>query len=694
MCYNIYCMSTNYEKLTGVAVPLGALYTKENQIIGEFADLIPFAEFCKKVSIKLIQLLPVNDSGTQSSPYSALSAYALHPIYIRLKDIEEFDEIYKTDEKFKKEYDLFLKDNKYANRYDYDSILNSKINFLQKIFEQTEIYKNGKANKALEKFIKDNPWVKTYSVYKRLKWNYMQASWKTWLESERYITSEKITELWNQKAFKKEHLFYVWCQFIADTQFKNAVKVVSSLGILLKGDIPILMNEDSCDAWSLPQFFNQTLRAGSPADGENPTGQNWGFPTYNWKNLKEDNYSWWVNRLKNAEQYYDAYRLDHILGFFRIWAIPDVDSNALTGHTEPYSPIKIEELYNLGFDNDRIRWLSEPHIPTGQIQNITNDYDSACKLLEQICTRIGNEELWLFNKKINGSQKIWDFKFTKFSNKEVLNKVKEKLVEYWSNRSLIKIANNKYLPMWTYGQSTSWGSLNENERSGLSNLIQKNSEKNIKLWQKNAEQILKNLTESVKMIPCGEDLGVGIPCVPSVMKKHNILGLRVVRWCRYWDKENQPYVDFDDYEPLSVVTTSVHDSSTIREWYEKEYQPLIKINELENKKVESAKIKKEEDDDEVDIFSLSKEKEAFSPEIVYKIMKSCSKSASIWYIPPIQDFLYLNKKYWLENCQDERINIPGTVTKFNWTYRMPVSIETLSEDEATIEKIREICNRE
>lgn len=670
-------MSTKIQKLTGVAVPLGALYTNDNQTIGEFADLVPLAEFCKKSGLKLIQLLPVNDSGTQSSPYSALSAFALHPIYIRLKDIEEFSILYNENSKFKQEYDLFIEKHKYTLRYDYDSILNGKIALLQDLFEESQTYKSGKADKKLEDFIKKNPWVKSYAVYKRLKWNYMQASWKSWLENERNITLEKIEDLWKQKAFKKEHLFHVWCQYIAAQQFKNAVEKVWKMGLLIKGDIPILMNEDSCDAWSLPQIFNQELRAGSPADGENPLGQNWGFPTYNWKKLKEDNYSWWIKRLQNAEQYYNAYRLDHILGFFRIWSIPFLDSNALTGHTEPYAAIKKEELYNLDFDNDRIKWLSLPHIPTLQIESITKDYALACNILEQICNRIGKEELWLFKENIRGSQLIWDFKFKKINDKELIHKVKEKLVEFWSNRSLLQIEKNKYLPMWTYGSSTSWASLNEKEKEGLQKLILENNIKNEKVWKRHAEQILSILTQSVKMIACGEDLGSSIKSLPQVMKKQNILGLRVVRWCRYWEKENQPYVKFEDYERLSVTTSSVHDSSTLREWYDNEY----------------VSIKKEEKESNEDIFSLDFEKKDFSPEIAYKIMKSSGKSASIWYIPPLQDFLYLNKDYWLEDSQDERINIPGTVTKFNWTYRIPVSIDKLIEDKSLIEKIKDICDR-
>ena len=659
------------EKMTGTVVPLGALYTKENAVIGEFPDLVPFAEFCKASGLSIIQLLPVNDTGTQSSPYSGLSAFALHPIYIRIKDVPSFETLYKDNEKFKKEYDSFIEKNPYVLRYKYDSVLTGKIRLLQLIYEQSDICKNGKPTEELSKWIKANGWVKTYAVYKNMKLHYQQASWKTWIENDRTKSKEEILELWNTKAFEKEHLFFAWVQMIAAGQFKAAVDEVHKMGILIKGDMPILMNEDSCDAWAYPQFFNQNLRAGSPADGDNPSGQNWGFPTYNWKNLKAENYSWWKDRLKFAEKYYDAYRLDHILGFYRIWAIPSGDCNALNGHTEPYAFIKRDELYEAAFDDNRIRWLSQPHIPTGVVEDITWNHDVAVKILSLLCDRVGNEELWLFKKTVEGSQQIWDTSFNDICNQDAAFRIKEKLVKYWSDRTLIEIAKNKFIPLWTYSKSTSWGTLNENEKASLQKMFESLDEKNNKLWKKQADEIFAAITAGLKMVPCGEDLGVNIPCVPEVMKKNNILGLRVIRWCRNWGAEGQPYEDFDAYEPLSVATTSVHDSTTVRQWWQDEKQSV------------KAFIQANPD------FKAS-ENDEFSPEIAQSYMKTCAKAKSIWYISPLQDFLYMKKKYWLKESADERINIPGTVTEFNWTYRLPCTVEDLLGDNELIKKIRDI----
>jgi len=666
-------------KLTGTAVPLSALRTKEPKTIGEYTDLKLLADFAKKSGLELIQLLPVNDSGTQSSPYSALSAFALHPIYLSLESIEGFAEVYKSDKEFKKNYDAFISYHKDAERYDYDAVNNSKDYFLRIVYTATETGKKGKATKELSAFIKKNPWVIPYAVYKNLKYSYMQASWKSWKKADTGLSGEKI-----QKRFDSDpaHLYYVWLQAECEKQFSESVAYCRENKILIKGDLPILMNEDSCDAWSHPEIFNQQLRAGSPADGENPTGQNWGFPTYNWKNLKADNYQWWKDRLINASKFYDAYRLDHILGFFRIWAIPENDENALNGHTEPYSGIKADELYELGFDEDRIRWLSVPHVPTNVIEDITWNHEKSHEILKLFATKLPNEELWLLDgagKKNFGSRTIRETDLVKaeLCTEEAEKRIKDYLIGKWSDRTLINVAKNKFVPSWIYGQSTSWQSLSESEKEKLSELFKEVNKKENKTWEKNATEILTALTEATKMIPCGEDLGVGFECVPRVMKKLGILGLRVVRWCRVWDEEGQPYVPFNEYEPLSVCTTSVHDSSTMREWMESGKDFEIEENQLKEKS-EAVEIEAEEKE-------TADEKLSFE-----ELLKACKSAESAWFIPPLQDLLYMNEKYWKENPEDERINVPGSVNAFNWTYRIPATLEELSEDKELCKKIKNL----
>ena len=187
------------------------------------------------------------------------------------------------------------------------------------------------------------------------------------------------------------------------------------------------------------------------------------------------------------------------------------------------------------------------------------------------------------------------------------------------------------------------------------------------------------------MIPCGEDLGVSISCVPQTMKKHGIYGLKVVRWNRLWDKEGQPYVPFETYPELSVTTTSVHDSSTIRQWWKEEKDSVKAFIRMEP---EAFGLEKD-DSDKIEEMAITE----FTPEIAQIIMKQSAKSKSNLIINPLQDYLFMDKKYWLEDEAQERINIPGTVTKFNWTYRLPVAVEDLQKNQKFIDTINKITKR-
>ena len=658
-------------------MPLGALYSKKYPAIGEFPALSEFVQFCKKAGLTIIQLLPVNDTGTQSSPYSGLSAFALNPVYISMTDLPEFSKTRSSDKQFSDKYDSYNNNNPYSHRYKYDVILNTKIELLRMLYGSTETAKTGKPSAELIAWIKKNQWIIPYAVYKNLKWKYMQASWKSWKPADRIITGSEIAARWDKADDKKEHLFYAWTQMRAAQQFAQAASEVRKAGIILKGDMPILMNEDSCDAWSQPEIFNQTLRAGAPVDGENPQGQNWGFPTYNWKYLKSTDYAWWKERLVSAAQYYDAYRLDHILGFFRIWAVPERDTTAVLGHTDPYRAVTREELYEAGFDSGRVRWLSQPHVETGVIQNITWNYDTAHKILATCMTQLANEELWIFNSGIRGDKDIYELNFGNLCSEDTAKRIKEQLAHSWLNRCLIEIEKDMFVPLWTYTSSTSWTTLSDVEKQKLQNMFASLADNEQKLWEKQASDILKALTSSVNMTACGEDLGVNLPCLPPVMKDNNILSLRVVRWARKWDKDGQPYVPFSEYPELSVTTTSVHDSTTIREWWEQDTYAASLFAKTYPGSFDSRK-------------ELHK---SFTAETARSILSAAATSESLWCIHPLQDFLYMNKSYWLETPADERINIPGTVSPFNWTYRMPVQIETIEKDNELILNIKAIAEK-
>ena len=661
-------------KMTGISVPVGALRTKKSFGIGEFLDIIPFADFCKKASLKVIQLLPVNDTGTESSPYSALSASALHPIYISIESLSELYEA-PTDAAHKKLLADIKKLKKSYNelpRFPYKELRNVKNTILKELYElhSAEIAKSPE----LKKWITANPWVKEYAVFKRLKSINLEASWKSWREY-RKIKQEEIEELWNSKELKNEHLYYAWVQMNLEKQFLKASDYVSSLGIMLKGDIPIMMNEDSHDAWAHPEFFNDNLRAGSPPDGPNPVGQNWGFPTYNWKNLKKCDYSWWRERLKQSAKFYELFRIDHILGFFRIWAVPQNECTALLGHTEPYEPVTVKELEALGFTKERIRWLSLPHIPTRIVEDVNNgDYLGTHGILHTIMDRIGDEELWLFKPEIKSDKDI-------YAHEEIPLAVREVLAKKWRDRMFVETERGKYYPAWCYETTTAWASLSDDEKRIMSQFISEKREDMENLWEKQARELLGMITDTTTMTACAEDLGANIRSLNSVLNDLSIMSLKVIRWNRQWEKDGKPFIPFEDYPEKSVTTTSVHDSSTLRLWWTEEpdasdfYEAFPPAGEIGAKNAVVANIKPG----------------TYSTEVAEYLLEKAAESNSIFCIHPVQDFLGLSEAYYAQNPQDERINVPGSVTEFNWTYRLPADVESLVKDTALTKKIAAIA---
>lgn len=705
------------KKKEGIVVPLGALYCQESIDIGDFLSLKKLADFCKLADIQIIQLLPVNDTGNHSSPYSGLSAYALHPIYIRIEALPEFNEALKN-KSFASAYKTYKKNSKYSNRFNYLTVLQNKINLLHLIFNiiekkySSEIKKtvSSKVNvvevnsdlseyqdlfKKIDDFAKKNKWLVPYAVFKNLKDVSMQSSWKEWEENYRNMSKEQILLRWNNKALKSSHNFYVWLQMRCHEQFLESANYIKSLGIILKGDIPILMNEDSSDCWAWPEFFCQEERAGSPPDGENPFGQNWGFPTYNWDRLETDDFTWWKERIKTAAKYYDAFRIDHILGFFRIWANSENETSAYLGHTIPYSSISRKVFEENDFTEERLDWLSKPHIPTSLIEDITWNHEEATNILESICTRIKDEELWIFSDEIKFDKDILSFTFADDKDKDL--RIKNAFLSKWKDRTLIEITKNNFVPVYSYKNSTAWNSLNDDEKSAMEEIFAENRNKENLLWKKHALKTLKVLTSSSDMKACAEDLGVSLPCMDEVLKELNILSLKVFRWERKWESENQEFIPFEDYKELSVATSSVHDSSTIRQWWTneksavkqflKQEEELYVLREEKSNK-SKGKIQKELFDEEIK-FPFSYEDE-FSSEIAQFLLERFAETRSLWFINPLQDYLYLEKKYYLENPDDERINVPGSVNDFNWTYRIPAQLEDLCKDESLIEKIKKI----
>jgi 4-alpha-glucanotransferase len=523
------------------------------------------------------------------------------------------------------------------------------MDLLRKIHRKNE--KTICSSSSLKTWVEANPWVKQYAVYRRLKEANGEKSWREWDGQE---------AAFDDPSLKGEHCFWAWLQYWLDFQFSAASASLAGLGICLVGDLPILMNEDSCDVWAHREFFNMDLSAGAPPDMYSPEGQNWGFPIYNWQAQTKDGFTWWKARLKAAEKYYQAYRIDHVLGFFRIWASGREENSALLGRYVPYIPVNPKDFTDLNFDEGRTRWVCEPHIFTGEVwdaikaHGVSNEEElihAAEKVFNLALDRIGNEELWLFKKSIRGEKDIEAL--------DIHQAAKAFLAKAWGNRIFFEHEAGQFFPVWYYKNSRAYASLSGEEREALEALLEKRRIASEKIWESEGKRLLSVLAASSSMLPCAEDLGAVPLCVPKVLSQLKILGLKVVRWNREWEKEGKPYVPFDEYPELSVCTPAVHDSSCLREWWDHEA----------DQDVFSAFI---------GVPSLPK---VYNPGTARMILSKIATAVSRFRIFQIQDLLHLSNRWYAADPASERINVPGTSNDFNWTYRLPALISELAKDE-------------
>jgi 4-alpha-glucanotransferase len=317
-------------KRAGVAFPLQSLLTKESFEGGDFHTLELMAEWGKKTGISIIQILPLNDLGNGRSPYSSISAFAIDPLYISLHSLginirSRKEKIMTLDLNLGRVRELKVQN----LRLYYNKILNETLK---------EIIKN---------FMNQHLWVAPYAAFKVLYNKNNGQHWKDWEYGSKYsleIQKEVIRD--NEEDF----YFIVWIQYIAYQQLREVKKKFEREGVFLKGDMPILTSSNSADVWARTHLFDLSLNSGAPPDNFSEEGQNWHFPVIEWDRMKAENYSWWKERLEYLEHFYHLYRIDHVLGMYRIWAIPLQAKSAKLGFYHPQIGVKREEFLEVQLD--------------------------------------------------------------------------------------------------------------------------------------------------------------------------------------------------------------------------------------------------------------------------------------------------------------------------------------------------------
>jgi 4-alpha-glucanotransferase len=642
---------------TGVSVPVAALRTAESCGVGEFSDLVTLGGFCLQTGLDLIQLLPVNDTGSNSSPYSAISAFALHPLYLRLQLLPGADRFTTEIERFRVE--AAASEGMAGGRFAYSRTLEFKLSIVERLFADDP--GGMAANPDFLKYTADNPWVVPYAVFTALRRGSGNAPWSTWgpLADPR---PEQIVEWW--ESHPEQCVPAAWIQFQLESQLSAASRGLQALGVHLKGDLPILMSMESADVWAERGFFDLTGRAGAPPDMFSPEGQNWGFPVYDWGRLGKDDYRWWKSRLSQAGKFFHAFRIDHVLGFFRIWRIPRGEQSGLLGRFSPSVGLTAADLAELGFDTGRITWLSLPHVAgRDAAESLGSD---APRVQETYLRRVGDEDLWNIAPSYDSEAAIQAL--------QEPDTVKAFLRSWHANRTLLDEGGGVWYPTWYYERTKGFQSLTDGEKSRLRDLLGRLRAESEQDWERRGTALLRAVQSATDMLVCAEDLGDVPRCVPRVLTGLGILGLKIVRWSRDYDHAapggEAAFIPPASYPPLSVCTPSVHDTSTLRGWWRENAAEresfFATLGEPGPCPVE------------------------LSPALLRAIIRHCCGAASMLVIFQIQDLLDMDEDLWSSDPGEDRINIPGTVNDHNWTWRMPLSIEELAGRAGLVSGIRAV----
>jgi len=497
-------------RVAGTLIPVFSLRSRRSFGIGDFGDLRQMIDWVATTGQHLLQILPINDTTSShtwadSYPYSCISVFALHPQYVELGALPAL-----KDETDRRRFDRLRQELNALTQIDYERVNDAKLEYMRLLFEQ-----EGKATLATasfkEFFAECESWLVPYAQYCYLRDTYGTGDFSAWPdhnqwnEADRKALSNPRTKAYQNAAF---HYFV---QFILANQLSGVHAYARSKGVILKGDIPIGVARHGCDVWQEPRYFNLNGQAGAPPDDFSEDGQNWGFPTYNWDEMLRDGCQWWERRFRNMARYFDAYRIDHVLGFFRIWEIPVPVKSGLLGQFSPALALTRDEIYRAGISEETLKNSVGPII-------------KADSNPDEISTNV----LFLRDHR----------------NPEVFHpRISAKKTEVFQ-----RLSNN---------EQQAYADLYENYFYHRNN----------QFWYEEAMQKLPKLVKATRMLCCAEDLGMVPACVKWVMDELDILSLELESmpkepWVRFGHVERNPR--------RSVATISSHDTPTLRMWWDED----------------------------------------------------------------------------------------------------------------------------
>lgn len=616
-------------RAAGVAVPVFSLRSEHSYGVGDFGDLKLLVDWAVLTGMRVIQLLPVNDTTVShhwqdSYPYNIISVFALHPHYI---DLEAAGTL-----KSKQVMTQFRRRQQELNALpysDYEAVDRVKQEYLLQLFEEQK--KTVTASKEYKDFVHDNKaWLKPYAAYRA-----------------------------------EDEAFTYYLQYLLHTQLKSAADYARSKGVILKGDLPIGVNRESVETKEHSEFFHIDSQTGAPPDAFTSQGQNWGFPTYNWES--EELIGWFRKRLKHLSQYFDALRIDHILGFFRIWEIPEDAIYGLLGHFSPALPLTVgeieyfglpfrKELYTRPFVNDRLidrlfgihaQYVRDNFLvrKAYNLYDLKEEYDTQRKVSAYFADRHDESSLWIRDglmRLISDVLFVEDPRQPEMYHPRI-GVLSEPIYEALSNEdkdAFLRLYNNYFY-----------------QRHSM-------------FWGQQALKRLPAIFKDSRLLICGEDLGMLPDCVEPVLDQLRILTLEIQQMPK---QQGFEFAHLEANPYRSVATISTHDMSPLRLWWQE--------NPERRQRYYVTMLQKE-----------GRAPEQLPAHLAEEIIARHLYCPSMLCILQLQDWLAMDSELRSKHPQDERINVPSDPYN-RWRYRMHLTIEQLIAADRYNNKVRTMITR-
>ena len=650
-------------RAAGCVVPVFSLRSEHSFGVGDFGDLRRMVDWAALTGMHVLQILPINDTTqngrwTDSYPYNSISIFALHPLYADLEALPPLQDAAQRT--------LYRAAQKKLNAQaalDYERVIDTKRNYLRRLFRQE--WPRVKDTAEYKHFLRhDGEWLLPYAAFCYLRDKFGTADFRQWPVLSVYDAKElhKLSRKDPEFADGMDENCYI--QYVLHTQLKSVRDYARKKGVVLKGDIPIGISPSSVEAWTEPHYFHFDGQAGAPPDFFSQNGQNWGFPTYNWERMLEDGCLWWRRRFEKMAEYFDAYRIDHVLGFFRIWEIPQHSVHGLLGQFSPALPMSVDEIEHFGLPW-RGETYTQPYITDRILLRVFGDLTPEVR---HLYLEPGENGRYRLREEFNTQRKVQ----AAFADRADAHSVQLRDGLYRLISNVLFVADRKqpqrYHPRIVAMHDLLYEDLSYWEKDAFNRIHEHFfHHRHNQFWYDESMKKLPCLVRATRMLVCAEDLGMVPECVAWVMNQLGILSLEIQTmpkhgWGQFANLWENPY--------RSVATISTHDMPTLRQWWDEQREAAQNYyNHV-----------------------LGHEGQAPHPmpgDVAREVVSRYLESPSMLCLLSLQDWLAMDETLRNPDPKAERINEPANPRHY-WQWRMHLPIEHLMSQTGYTEKVRSL----